>query len=851
MKKIIRSAFAFVLTLVLLISLIPAAFADHVITDPETGAEIVLTDEQYSLYLRRLNAQKQSAAAEHTEAPAPESDTPVFLCEEPQISDSSPWEMYAAQPEETRQETEPEWVSDEAYPDVQDPAPVWEAQITEPSEEPAEEAANDTGDDELIEVKILIAEEAVNPEETEPAEVVEPVDGEPVEVVEIVEDEPAEAAEPVNGEPAEVVEIVDGEPAEVVEPVDGEPVEVVEIVDGEPAEVVEIVDGEPAEAVEIVEDEPAEAAEPVDGEVVGTEPLYTVEFVKDGVTYVLNGGDTVELSALLSSLGLSLEDISNVSSSDSSLFSVSQDENGKWLVTANAKFTSKESLTLETPEGNVVLDVFDDSKIARIVRHGIVQEFESVQKAINASRKGDVIQLMDDVLYGEGFEVGEDKDVTIDFQGFLYKVTNTAVEIAENVRAAVKLNKGSKVTLQNGKLVGDMDAASVDYDTTDTLIESSASNLTIKNMVLKGVGLITTILDLNAGDTVLTGKNVIDAGSPHNTAIDISSQDRATVQVNSDGYIEGSVQVGQRSGAWLRGDTFYNGEIEKTAPGAVIKVVGGEYTQNVYPYLATDNMNYATINNRRGTTYAAGSSVYSAARRSRDYVGRTLVCMSSTYGRSIKLPNGVLAYNETGDGIWINGHYVPMEHYLHTDYCRRCHRPNWRCCCHGNCVPACPYSIVEGANSQWYKGTKDGLEFELSGKTTSVQIDGTAVKCEVDGIMTTIPTEVLEKLEAGNHDVKFCFANGSSLTTKVKVLKDKQIEWTKGSKNGMLFECDAKIKKVLIDGVKVDAKIDAKEQKELSISADILQDLKLGNHTIEFVMADKSHVLNHITVVKA
>ncbi|MBE5901033.1 MAG: hypothetical protein E7280_03910 [Lachnospiraceae bacterium] len=69
--------------------------------------------------------------------------------------------------------------------------------------------------------------------------------------------------------------------------------------------------------------------------------LYTVEFTYDNKQYVLPGDSEMELSKILSAVGLS-GDAKEVLVSDSSLFSAEKNDNGEWIVTTHTAFDSRE-----------------------------------------------------------------------------------------------------------------------------------------------------------------------------------------------------------------------------------------------------------------------------------------------------------------------------------------------------------------------------------------------------------------------------------------------------------------------------------------------------------------------------
>jgi len=76
------------------------------------------------------------------------------------------------------------------------------------------------------------------------------------------------------------------------------------------------------------------------------------------------------------------------------------------------------------------------------------------------------------------------------------------------------------------------------------------------------------------------------------------------------------------------------------------------------------------------------------------------------------------------------------------------------------------------------------------------------------------------------------------LTKRYWVEDGKNAEWTLGSETGLVFELSHEgIVRVEIDGVEVEAEIDG---VFVTISADVLEALGEGEHTIKFIYADGS-----------
>ncbi len=85
---------------------------------------------------------------------------------------------------------------------------------------------------------------------------------------------------------------------------------------------------------------------------------YTVEFTYNNLQYVLNGGESVALSEILSTVGL-VGEAAEVTVSDSELFSASK-ENGKWIITAHKAFSSDEWMRVTIGDITYEITVTDD-----------------------------------------------------------------------------------------------------------------------------------------------------------------------------------------------------------------------------------------------------------------------------------------------------------------------------------------------------------------------------------------------------------------------------------------------------------------------------------------------------------
>ncbi len=890
LNKFFRKAAVFLLIACMMLSVFPASFADM-------SSEGGLSYEQLML-LRAMKREEEYPASEQAaafavsynqetvytapvyetpvfetpvfEAPvykAPVNETPVFeapVYEAPVFEETESEAFvinefdqgenfengfFEEEPVEEFVEEKPveEFVEEEPVEEFVEEKPVEEFVEEKPveefvEEEPVEEFVEEKPVEEFVEEKPVeeFVEEKPVGEFVEEKPVEEFVEEKPVE--EFVEEEPV--GEFVEEKPVE--EFVEEEPVEefveekpVEEFVEEKPVE--EFVEEEPVE--EFVEEEPVE--EFVEEKPVEefveeAVEEVET-VEGNEKAgYTVEFCStSGEEFVLQGDASAPLEDILSIIGhgdIDVSQIAEVVSSDDSLFSAEQDENGVWVIKTNKQFATDQKMTLVMADGSTVeIFVTDDCKVAKF--NGTeYKTLEAALAAANGNDDGGTITLLEDITSGN-IVLNVIKNIIIDFNHHFINVNKTADETADDKpvkdkTVAVKFDGGGSLTLTNGTLKSTSDQI-------ETVVESSANKLTIKDMLIQGLDTIKgAVLSITGGNAEITGHTTIDSGSNSNIAIAADDTEKDTsLFVNTTGIILGKVAASDvdhsptKNTDVLLHNGFYSGKI--ISDKANVAVDGGNYLTNVYRYVDR-NTDYAEIVNPYGRIFSAGKNIPWSARFS-SMRAPTLVNVLKSDG-SIRLPFTAAVKNSVRDKhfIFVNGRplikggLIPFNRHF--------------CCspCKGSGA-----SVIDGANSIWYKGTKDGLTYELSGDISYVTVDGAKVSAIIDGVYAELEAETLEALKAGTHTVKFILKNGCAATTNLKVVPDDNVVWTKGSQNGLKYEMTGKIKKVLIDHVKIDAEIYG---KDASVSASVLQDLKTGNHTVEFVLESGSHVVTSITV---
>ena len=202
----------------------------------------------------------------------------------------------------------------------------------------------------------------------------------------------------------------------------------------------------------------------------------------------------------------------------------------------------------------------------------------------------------------------------------------------------------------------------------------------------------------------------------------------------------------------IEGGSF-NGTISNTMTGHV-GVSGGVFSDKNIENLVTKN---DTVIAKSGDKYAINLSALDLAKP-----GATpeIVNLPADYEveEKVDLPAGVTIVNKTNKNITINGITIKAGESYTTP------------------IPAATtgevyyakYYVVEGKEQEWTKGSADGLKFELnSDKVVKVLIDGVEVEFTVENGEIVIAPEVLEALEAGEHEIEFIFDDGSCKTTFV------------------------------------------------------------------------------------
>ncbi len=141
--------------------------------------------------------------------------------------------------------------------------------------------------------------------------------------------------------------------------------------------------------------------------------LYTVEFIYTDKQYVLPGDSEVALADIMEAVGLSGE-VSAVSVSDGTLFSVAKNEDGQWIVTAHKAFSTEEWMKVTISDVEYQITVTDDQLPAAKIGE---TTYGTIPEAITAAQSGNTIILLRDENISAPLEFPSGKALTLDLNG--------------------------------------------------------------------------------------------------------------------------------------------------------------------------------------------------------------------------------------------------------------------------------------------------------------------------------------------------------------------------------------------------------------------------------------------------
>ncbi len=238
----------------------------------------------------------------------------------------------------------------------------------------------------------------------------------------------------------------------------------------------------------------------------------------------------------------------------------------------------------------------EDTSIAKIGDTGYV----TLKEAITEAKNGETVTLLSDAS-GDGIEIGEGKDITIDFGGFTYTVAANLVGSSGTKTNAFRFLENSTVTLKNGTLKSSVNGTAI-------LIQNY-SNLTLENMTLDFKKYLYTAgytLSCNKGDTTIKGNTQIISPQGRNS---ITQKKVYALSIYNDAtYGSVSLTIDDSMTGTITGNIEISGTtIGESTQKLIIK--NGTYTGTIADKRKDTSIDVAVI---YGGTFSKDVSVYYA-----------------------------------------------------------------------------------------------------------------------------------------------------------------------------------------------------------------------------------------------
>ena len=237
--------------------------------------------------------------------------------------------------------------------------------------------------------------------------------------------------------------------------------------------------------------------------------LYTVEFTYNALQYVLPGDSEVALSEILEKIGLTGE-ASEVSVSDSSLFSAAKNNSGEWIVTALKAFSTKEWMKVLISGVEYEITVTDDPDPTTVTL---------------TSETGEVTLTDGQTLTGEG---GTNTHVTI-ADGATVTLSGVTLTSIEGNWAGITCEGDATIVLKDGTENAVKGGGTGEYPARPGIYIPQNKTLTIQgsgSLEVTGNGSASGIggrynldSDYNCGNIVIEGGRITATGSKQGAGI--------------------------------------------------------------------------------------------------------------------------------------------------------------------------------------------------------------------------------------------------------------------------------------------------------------------------------------------
>lgn len=243
------------------------------------------------------------------------------------------------------------------------------------------------------------------------------------------------------------------------------------------------------------------------------------------------------------------------------------------------------------------------------------------------------------------------KDITLDLGGHTYTMDGTAVGSTGYESQAFHFEKGSKVTIKNGRLTA----------TSGSMLIQNYSDLTLTDVTLDESehSNINYVISNNFGSLTTTGNTIIKAAEGK-VAFDVwygmseSYADGVTINLNDGTTIDGKIEYGASSD--------YGTKQEGWEDKAVLNINGGTFTNFAISLTNSGETAYdANINIKGGTFDTAVDEDYCAA----DFVpAETTDSLGNvTYGVTAATVDNAISYkeSETGETKYMTGSHITID----------------------------------------------------------------------------------------------------------------------------------------------------------------------------------------------
>ena len=459
---------------------------------------------------------------------------------------------------------------------------------------------------------------------------------------------------------------------------------------------------------------------------------------KDG----LKGGESFDLAELLRELGIDGE-LTEAKGNADDLFDAVKGEDG-WKFNTKMAFGDPYELVVTVDGVQYVITVTDDGNTI------IADGKKTLQSLINDAAKGVTIKLQ--ANYTEHLEIAVGKQIIIDLNGYTLKGDGKGSTINNCGHLTIRDTSANKTgTLSTPG--GTWNFALMNYSGATAILESGT--ITRESSTKRLIG--------NDGTMVVKDGVILDGNGYNTYLIESGNNNRGKESLRIEGgvfsndgkkiiYSDAKLEI---SGGEFGDGSYYVGDKSKNED-QTLNITGGVFENDSL----LKNLDDDTVVVKSGDKYAVNESAYDIAKE-----GETLEIVKAPANAKIdNAPAGITVKNSTGNTIIINGVEIKNDETVITVAPATKSAGATNSCD----IPMFKYCVVDGKDAEWTKGSAKTLNYVLNADANNlikVLIDGEEVEFEIDeNGEVVISAEVLEKLDAGEYEIEFIFADGSCKT---------------------------------------------------------------------------------------